>query len=762
MAGARTLGAHLDAEGGTLTFRVRSAHATRLEAWIYERPRDAGEVERVSLAREAGTDRWSATLALEPLRSAHRFEGAVLYGLRAWGPNWPFDPGWRPGTEIGFLADVDDQGNRFDPNKLLIDPYAIELSHDPAPRLSTIDPDEPSSDYDTGPEHRAADTGRVAPKSVLPLRPLAADTGPKPRRPLRDDVVYEVHLRGLTRLDASVPEPLRGTYRGAGLKAGYLRGLGVTAVELLPVHHFASEQNDDGDPRGDNYWGYMTLGFFAPNRRYASDRTPGGPTLEFKAMVRAFHEAGIKVFLDVVYNHTGEGLLARTTEGDDSRADDARQLPGRARLLSLRGLDNAAYYSLRSRPDLDQGRRNTRYLDCSACGPALATAREPARALVLDSLAYWADEMGVDGFRLDLAPALGNRLADGGFEFDASSPASLLRELGQRLPLRTEAAGDGVDLIAEPWIAAGAGGYRLGEFPAGWSHWNDVYRKVLRRAENKLHVDSIHPWELANALSGSEQQLRSQPDARPAGSVNYLSSHDGLTLRDLYSYTDGDGWDHGGDPAAQRQAVRNGLALLAISAGVPMIQGGDELFRSLDGRANTVAVDDATSWLHWDGVVPFLRAEQAGDAAALAALGARDDVRTFAFARAMLRLRAAHPALRPDRFFTGAVLPGRTVRDVAWCGPYGGELVGGWDDPELGFLGFRVAEPAGSIYVACLWRDRDTVVQLPASQPGARWRRVADTAAWMEPQGNVDPAPGPEIQGEYLMHARTVAVFVES
>jgi glycogen operon protein len=655
-------------------------------------------------------------------------------------------------------------GNRFNPNKLLIDPYAVELSHDPEPRLSFVDPNEPTADYDTGPGHRAVDTGPLAPKSVLPLRSPAAATGVRPRRPLRDDVVYETHVRGLTKVDPSVPAELQGTYEGAALKAGYLRDLGVTAVELMPVQHFASEQNDDGDPRGDNYWGYMTLGFFAPNRRYAADRSPGGPILEFKGMVRAFHEAGIKVILDVVLNHTGEGLLARDGEGGDSRMDDARQFPERARLLSLRGLDNATYYTLRSSA-LD-GRPNQRYQDNSACGPAPAVARPQVRELLVDILSYWVDEMGVDGFRFDLAPVLGNSLPSDGFAFDAADPDGLLQQLGRRLPLRTAGEPDGVDLVAEPW-AVGDGTYQLGRFPAGWAQWNDVFRIVARRAENKFRVQSVRPWELANVVSGSRQQFQ-PPDAAaddggPSWSVNYVSAHDGLTLRDVYSVNgDDEAWDHGGDLVAQRQAVRNAVVLLVTSAGVPMIQGGDELFRTLGGNRNTVAIDDERTWLHWDGVDGFLRAERDGDEAAAAALRERDDVRTYLFTRAMLGFRAAHPALRRDRFFTGTVLPGGTLRDLAWYGPDGRELTDGWDDPDAGFLGWRVAEPPSSLFVAYTWRDQWRDVALPPNQAGARWHRVADTAAWMEPLGNVDVPPGPAITGGYGMHPRSLAVFVEA
>ena len=249
-------------------------------------------------------------------------------------------------------------------------------------------------------------------------------------------------------------------------------------------------------------------------------------------MVRAFHDAGIKVILDIVLNHTGEGLLARDSEGDDSRTDDARQFPERARLLSLRGLDNATYYTVRS-SGLD-GRPNERYQDNSACGPSPAVARAQVREFVVEVLSYWVDEMGVDGFRFDLAPVLGNSRPSDGFSVDAADPDGLLQQLGRRLPLRTAGEPDGVDLVAEPW-ALGGGTYQLGRFPAGWAQWNDVFRTVVRRAENRFGVDSVRPWELANVVSGSRQQL-DPPDAAaddggPPWSVNYVSAHDGLTLR---------------------------------------------------------------------------------------------------------------------------------------------------------------------------------------------------------------------------------------
>jgi glycogen operon protein len=759
-------GARVDASQQAATFAVYSRNATRIDLWLYGRPKGEDEVERVPLTRDA-TGLWTATVPMTRL-AAHGTPDAVYYGYRAWGPNWPYDAAWAQGSETGFRADVDEAGNRFNPNKLLLDPYALEISHDPAPRLSWIDPNECVPDYDSGPDFRAVDTGRIAPKSVLPLGALDVTTGRKPDRPLRDDVLYEVHVRGLTKLDPSIPETLRGTYRGAGLKAPYLRELGITAVEFLPVFHFASEQNDDGDPRGDNYWGYMTLGYFAPNRRYASDRTPGGPTREFKAMVKAFHDADIKVFLDVVYNHTGEGLLHRTTEGDDSRMDDARQLADRARILGWRGLDNATYYTLRSRPDLDGGRRNQRYQDSSACGPSLNVASEVVRDFVVDSLRHWANEMGVDGFRFDLAPVLGNRLREEGFVFDWSDSGSLLQAIGREIPLRRHGVA-GVDLIAEPW-AVGGGTYQLGRFPDGWAEWNDVYRKAIRQAENKLHVTTVLPWQVANAVSGSDQQFR-QPgvraDARPWNSLNYVASHDGLTLRDVFAYSEGeDAWDHGGARPRQRKAVRNALALLLTSAGVPMFMGGDELFRTQGGRANTVAVDDESVYLDWTNVQAYLRAQAEGDLARVAKLRQEDDVLTYEFTCAMIALRRQHPSLRPDGYFTGRDVAGSGLEDIAWYGADGRKF-SAWNDPACRFIGYRIdasgtsgSPAARSIYVGYNWNDAFTTIGLPSNLPGARWVRFADTAEWMEPVANVD-RDGTVIDREYGLHERSVAVFVE-
>jgi glycogen operon protein len=324
------LGARYDANRTHIEFAVHSSHATRIGLCVYKTPVGAPAAGRLEMTKDPSTNVWSKRVSVSELRTKYGITGTVYYGYRAWGPNWPYDPSWTEGSGTGFAADVDADGNRFNPNKLLYDPYALELSHDP------INPGNADGTvYASGPSHRNVDSGPKAGKGIV-LVPGSAGVGSKPTRALKDDIIYEVHVRGLTMNDASIPAASRGTYKGAGLKAPALKDLGVTAVEFLPVQETGSDANDV-DPNGtvgDNYWGYATLGYFAPDRRYSSDKRPGGPTREWKAMVKAFHDQGIKVFIDVVYNHTGEG-----------GAWSLRR-PSTYNVMSFRGLDNPVYYSL--------------------------------------------------------------------------------------------------------------------------------------------------------------------------------------------------------------------------------------------------------------------------------------------------------------------------------------------------------------------------------------------------------------------------------
>ena len=703
-------------------FRVASTRATRVELWIYDAPRAAPARLRVAMARRPDGD-WGAEVTAAELAAAG--VATIHYGYRAWGPSWTFDPAWTPGSDLGFVARVTADGDRMNPNKLLLDPYAREVSHDPI-TPGSLD----GTAYRTDDANRALDSGPIAPKGLVLAPDLLADRdlGPRPTRALADDVIYEVHLRGLTAADPALP--CAGTYAAAAARAAELAALGVTAVEFLPVQETPNDANDV-DPTsasGDNYWGYSTLAFFAPDRRYACDRTPGGPTREWRAMVKAFHDRGLKVLIDVVYNHTSEG--------------------GGGSLLSLRGLDNAAYYQLST--------SGTGFQDNTGIG-ANTNARHPLfRDLVLDSLTAWHRDLGVDGFRFDLAPVLANGCDRGCYRWDPDDPAGVLRRAATELPARPTDGGAGVDLIAEPW-AIGAGTYQVGRFPAGWSEWNDQFRDLVRQDVNLVGVAAVTLGGLADRLVGSPGIFRASGRA-PAASINFVVAHDGLTLADLHActgkandqpwpYGPSSGgtdanyaWDFGGDAARQRQAARTSLALLMLSAGVPMMVGGDEALHGQRCNNNPYNLDSIATWLAPDG--------------------ATRQARFHTFTARLLAFRAAHPALRRRAWHDGASLTWLGTDGLALPAPY-------FNDPGAHFLGWRVAgapdEPARSIYVAYNGATTTVAATLPAPAAGAAWHRAADTGAWMEDQANFR-APGAEdrMNGRrYDLAARSLAIFVE-
>ncbi len=730
------LGATVNPADGTISFRVYSARATRVELSLFARPTGTDAALRVPLAPVAGTGEWAAVVTREAL-SAAGVADPVYYGYRAWGPNWTYDPAWTPGSPIGFVADVDDAGNRFNPNKLLFDPYARELSHDPA-TPSWRD----GAVYRTGSATaRVRDSGPYAPKGIVLADTDAAGAGPT--RPFRDEVIYEVHLRGLTMRDPEAPAGCAGTYAAAGARAAYLAELGVTAVEFLPVQETQNDTNDlEMSTRGANYWGYSTLGFFAPDRRYACDRSPGGPTREFRAMVRAFHGRGIKVYLDVVFNHTAEGGAGGTAGEVTS-------------LYSLRGLDSATYYQL--------ARGAGYYQDNNGVGANVATNLPATRRLVMDALRYWAGPMGVDGFRFDLASVLGNACARGCFRYDRDAP--MLTAPVTALPARPANGGPGVDLIAEPW-GIGDGTYQLGNFPRGWSEWNGAYRDLVRQSQNKLGVVRVTPGWLADRIVGSYGLFHPR-DRRPWSSVNFVVAHDGFTLFDLYhcngpnnsqpwpygpsdgGSTDNISWDQGGDPSRQRQAARTGLALLMLSAGVPMITGGDEMLRSVRCNNNPYNLDSERNWLDWSQLTT--------------------QPAYATFARRMMRFRAAHPALRPADFWTDADRNGDGLPGVSWYRADGRRAEGSYmDDAEARYLAWRLdgaelGDDARSLYVAYNRDSMPVTVTLPPTRAGAGWHQAVDTAATFEAASNAW-APGAEARvndGRYVLGARAVAVLIE-
>ncbi|MCF6525175.1 glycogen debranching protein GlgX [Streptomyces sp. JJ36] len=552
-----------------------------------------------------------------------------------------FVPGVRPGRRYGYRVHGRWDpwtGARWNPAKLLLDPYAraVDGEFSLPPEVYGHVRDWPQQELaDTVRDER--DSAPHVPKSVVVDDRESWDDDRRPKTPWADSVLYELHVRGFTRRHPDVPEPLRGTYAGLAHPAAlaHLTRLGVTAVELLPVHQFAHE--DHLLRRGlRNYWGYNSIGYFAPHAAYAASGTRGQQVGEFKRMVQALHGAGIEVILDVVYNHTAEANESGPT-------------------LSLRGIDNRGYYRLADDP--------RRYTDYTGCGNTLHVVQPQTLRLLTDSLRYWVQEMGVDGFRFDLAAALARSMHD----VDMLSP--FLAVIAQDPVLRR------VKLIAEPWDV-GNGGYQVGAFPPLWTEWNDRYRDTVRDFWRGALPDVR---DLGYRLSGSSD-LYAWGGRRPYASVNFVTAHDGFTLRDLVSYErkhneangehnrdgtdDNRSWNCGAegetdDPeitALRRRQLRNLLTTLLLSTGVPMLVAGDEMGRTQGGNNNAYCQDDETSWVDWSLLdEPGWRA--------LSELAAR-----------LLRLRREHPVLRRKAFFSGRKRGPEGLRDLAWFTPYGEEM----------------------------------------------------------------------------------------
>lgn len=729
--GTPKLGAQYSTNGEEILFRIYSKRAERVDLYLFAEPKGSDEKAKFTLTKEPSSDNWTITVPVAGLHSSG-VTGPVFYGYRAWGPNWKFDAGWTKGSSEGFVSDVDAIGNRFNPNKLLLDPYAREISHDPL-NAAHLD----GTIFASGPAHRLKDSGQAAPKGIV-LKPDETSVGTRPTRALKEEIIYEVHLRGLTAQDQSIPVAERGTYLGAARKADYLKELGVTAIEFLPLHEFTNEQNASAPEADDDYWGYATLGFFAPERRYAKDQSPGGPTREFKAMVRAFHDRNIKVYLDVVYNHTGEGGVY--SDGNE---------PKTTNILSWRGLDNRTYYELTK----DGGF----YFDNTGVNGNFNCANSIARDQILDSLKYYSKVLGVDGFRFDLCPVLGNTIefqqSDGeGFNFDKMPAGNPLNRAVKELPVRQAAGGLGVDLIAEPWNGAGGGGQQQGNFPSGWAEWNDRYRECFRKSQNKLGFAQVTPSEIATRVAGS-RDLYQDDGRKPWHSINALVAHDGPCLRDLYAFNNNGrtAWDQDGNKNQQRQAARNGFALPLLSIGVPMFTGGDEMYRTQRGDDNPYNKDLDWNHLNWKDL--------------------ETNKNHFKFASRVIAFRKAHPILRPAEYFDGNDHNGNGLRDITWYRDDAREPDNDyWNATDRHFLGYRLdctegasADTTHSIFVGYNgWRD-PVKIKIPKAAGTRKWFRAGDTGQWMEDDGNFREAGSEDelANEEYEMKGRSLIVLIE-
>jgi isoamylase len=687
-------------DGKGVNFALFSAHAEKVELCLFD-PSGKHETDRVVLP-EYTDEVWHGYFP------DLRFD--QLYGYRVYGP---YEPA---------------KGHRFNHHKLLLDPYVKALSGKLTWHDSHHGYQVGHADGDLSFDKR--DNAAYMPKCrVLDTAFTWGDDRP-PRTPWHATVIYEMHVKGFTKRHPEVPKRLRGTFAGLSSPAAvkYLQELGVTAVELLPIHSFFNERQLAARKLS-NYWGYNSIAFFTPELRYVQ----ATPVREFKTMIQHLHSAGIEVFLDVVYNHTAEGNQMGPT-------------------LCFRGIDNASYYRLAPRDA-------RHYVDFTGCGNALNLHHPRVLQLVMDSLRYWVEEMHVDGFRFDLATTL-TREAGGAFD-----PHSGFLDAVRQDPVLAR-----VKLIAEPWDV-GEGGYQVGQFPPGWAEWNDRYRDAVRRF---WKGDENIVGELASRIAGSSDIFASK-GRRPWATVNFVTAHDGFTLRDLVSYNekhneangennhDGSGanysWNCGHEgpttnPAIGRlriQQMRNMMATLLLSQGIPMMVAGDEFGRTQKGNNNPYCQDNELSWLDWEGID--------GEGESL-----------LEFTRRLIKLRREHIVFHRDRFFHGQFIPGTEVRDIHWLRPDGEEKT--WDDwgvPYARCLSFLLSGETGEYHLTAMGEPQpdDTFLaimnagqegveyRMPAPRGDERWRLVFDTAEDQTPEIHLDGG-----KATYAVRPHAFALFV--
>jgi glycogen operon protein len=664
---AYPLGATWDGDG--VNFAIYSENATEVELCLFDNKDDSHESVRIKLV-ERSHQVWHTYIpGLRP---------GQLYGYRISGPYQP------------------DQGHRYNPNKLLLDPYAKAIS-------KSIDWDDALFGYQIGNEAdipSETDSAQFLPKCVVIDQHYDWE-GDKPlRTPYYQSIIFEAHIRGLTMMHPDIPEEIRGSYAAIGhpVTIAYLKNLGVTAIELMPVHHFIADRHliEKGLT---NYWGYNSIGFFTPETRYSSSGTLGQQVVEFKDMVKNLHRAGIEVILDVVYNHTAEGNQLGPT-------------------LSFKGIDNANYYRLAEDKSF--------YFDYTGTGNTLNANLPNVLRLMMDSLRYWILDMHVDGFRFDLASTLAREL----HEVDK---LSAFFDIIHQDPVISQ-----VKLIAEPWDI-GEGGYQVGNFPSGWAEWNGKFRDCIRDywrgAESVL-------GEFALRFTGSPD-LYEGGNRNPTASINFITAHDGFTLRDLVSYNekhneangeennDGENhnrsWNCGEEGISEnveilklrKQQQRNLLTTLFLSQGVPMLLAGDEIGRTQRGNNNAYCQDNEISWVNWKDA----------------------DTELLEFTKKLIELRRTHSVFSRRRWFQGQPVKGRGLHDIAWFLPEGTEMtdeawshdlakslgiyLNGQDSQLPGPKGERIIDD--NFYLIFNAHHEGVEYVLPPIKYGARWTEYLNT-----------------------------------
>ncbi|MFO7869317.1 MAG: glycogen debranching protein GlgX [Bacteroidales bacterium] len=655
-----------------VNFALYSENASGVELCLFDKDKPNKEIQRIPV-KERTHDVWHVYIPdIKP---------GQLYGYRVYGPYEP------------------ENGHRFNPNKLLIDPYAKAIS-------GTINWDDSLFGYQIGHEDEDtsfsdSDSAPFMPKSVVIGDNFDWEGDTLLKIPYHKTIIYETHVKGFTKLNPNIPEDLRGTYAGIAHPASieYLTKLGITAIELMPIHHFITDRHLE-DNGLTNYWGYNSLGFFAPDVRFASKGTHGEQVTEFKDMVKALHKAGIEVILDVVYNHTGEGNHMGPT-------------------LSFKGIDNLGYYRVTE---------NKRYyMDYTGTGNTLNASLRSALRIIMDSLRYWIQEMHIDGFRFDVASALARELHD-------VNMLGTFFDIIYQDPLISQSK-----LIAEPWDV-GEGGYQVGKFPPGWAEWNGKYRDCMR--DFWRGAESTLP-EFATRFTGSSD-LYLDNYRRPVASINFITVHDGFTLNDMVSYNekhneankedsldginDNRSYNYGAEGATndsmilewRKRQKRNFLTTLLFSQGVPMLLSGDEISRTQNGNNNAYCQDNEISWTNWEHA----------------------DNELLEFTQKLIHFRRKHPIFCRRKWFKGEVLAEGEVKDIAWFLPDGNEMEDEhWEHDFAQSLavflnghGIRSKNEKGekihddSFYIMFNASQVPIDFTLPPEKYGTNWKRVLDTS----------------------------------
>ncbi len=734
--GSWELGAHIS--GSETTFALYSANASKILLEIYDN-KHGSDAKYDYWMKKDSKNVWRAKIKSAP--------HGTVYAFRCWGSNWEFDEAWtRGGSDKGFKSDVDGNGNRFNPNKVLFDPYAREMTHDKSNKdaLGSV---QDGGMYGTGGvdykgvPRRNFDTGKYAPKGYV----IKDNTsyGNKPKIPQEKALIYEAHVRGITKHPSAanlnsilnnfdgfsgiqnIPDDKRGTYAGAAMLIPYLKGLGINTIELLPVHESDNDANPGNAPGG-NFWGYMTYGFFAPDRRYSSDKSAGGPTKEFKEMVSAFHAAGMEVYLDVVFNHTGEGGV-----WGDKKYDTVE-------LTFMHGIDNSTYYSLTDDKKF--------YWESTGCGNNMQCDNPVVRQFILDSLKYWITDMGVDGFRFDLATVLGRergKNSKGELAWNYNADSKTLKDI---VALGND---NDVEMIAESWDT-GDNAYQVGNFPNGWGGWNGRYRDAIRSYIGTGSRGSVNDF-----INGDYNNFNKE--GGPHKSVNFIVAHDGFTLADLCSYqgkgnaqNQNVGWPFGpsdggnGDNNTlgfvtettkekdKRQAARNYIAVQMMSRGVPMIVYGDELGRTQNGNNNPYNIDSVATWNNYNMI-------NTASPHAIATGGTGEPYHNnfgtfgnnknkngnFEFAKYMMKLRSSEPALNQADYSVLYEFKKENGTD---------NLSDGDRCVWLRIKGSSILE--GSDYLVFMNMYTTNVNYAIPTESGYSWVRLADTQSYFETDFN--------------------------